>query len=170
MVSLAVAFNTLSCGVSADALIPYYYYYLFPCRLSYTFGFGTFAKLYLAPYLVVNGYLVLITFLQHTDFYVPHYRASEWNWLRGALSTVDRSFGSIIDSQLHHIADTHVCHHIFSKMPFYHAQEATAAMIPVLGAYYLKDDTPILPACYLSWSRCHFVEDQGGVLQYKNKL
>ncbi len=47
----------------------------------------------------------------------------EWNWLRGALCTVDRSFGPLLDHTFHHIVDTHVCHHLFSKMPFYHAQE-----------------------------------------------
>ena len=44
------------------------------------------------------------------------------NWLRGALCTVDRSFGWLLNRTLHHITDTHVCHHLFSKMPFYHAQ------------------------------------------------
>jgi fatty acid desaturase len=41
---------------------------------------------------------------------------------------VDRSFGPLLDHTFHHIVDTHVCHHLFSKMPFYHAQEATEAM------------------------------------------
>merc|ERR1711918_251220 len=56
----------------------------------------------------------------------------EWSWLRGALCTVDRSFGPILDRCLHHISDTHVCHHIFSKMPFYHAQEATKCIKKLL--------------------------------------
>ena len=36
------------------------------------------------------------------------------DWLRGALSTVDRSFG-IFNYFHHHIADTHVAHHLFSQ-------------------------------------------------------
>lgn len=37
------------------------------------------------------------------------------DWLRGALSTVDRSYG-IFDYFHHHIADTHVAHHLFSQV------------------------------------------------------
>ena len=45
----------------------------------------------------------------------------QWDWLRGALSTVDRSYG-LLDIAFHHIADTHVLHHIVSQIPYYHAQ------------------------------------------------
>lgn len=38
---------------------------------------------------------------------LPHFAAGEWHWLRGALSTVDRSYG-FLDHFFHHIADTHV--------------------------------------------------------------
>ena len=41
---------------------------------------------------------------------LPHYEASEWDWLRGALATVDRSYG-LLDHVFHHIADTHVRRH-----------------------------------------------------------
>ncbi|KAF0696070.1 Aste57867_13151 [Aphanomyces stellatus] len=68
---------------------------------------------YVAPYMVCNAYMVLVTYLQHTDTYIPHFRGDEWTWLRGALCTVDRSFGTWIDGAIHHIADTHVTHHLF---------------------------------------------------------
>ena len=55
-----------------------------------------------------------------------------------ALCTVDRSFGPVLDYTFHHISDTHVCHHLFSSMPFYHAQEATEAIRKALGPYYMK--------------------------------
>jgi hypothetical protein len=32
----------------------------------------------------------MLTYLHHSDPTIPHYRAGEWNWLRGALATVDR--------------------------------------------------------------------------------
>lgn len=79
------------------------------------------AQVYIAPYLMVNMWLVMITLLQHTHPSLPHYTDAEWEWLRGALSTVDRSYG-LLDMAFHHIADTHVCHHLFSTMPHYHAQ------------------------------------------------
>ena len=134
-----------------------------------TFGFLKVGAFYLIPYMITNLYLVLITYLQHTDVYMPHFRAKEWNWLRGALCTVDRSFSKIIDHHIHHITDTHVCHHLFSKMPFYHAQEATEHIKRVLGPYYMKDDTPIVHALYRSYSSCQFVEDEGDIVFYKNE-
>eukprot|EP00599_Poterioochromonas_sp_BG-1_P009902 CAMPEP_0173144552 /NCGR_PEP_ID=MMETSP1105-20130129/7293_1 /TAXON_ID=2985 /ORGANISM="Ochromonas sp., Strain BG-1" /LENGTH=444 /DNA_ID=CAMNT_0014058239 /DNA_START=127 /DNA_END=1461 /DNA_ORIENTATION=+ len=133
-----------------------------------TLGFGTVLFYYLVPYFIVNYHLVLITYLQHTDVYMPHFRGKEWNWLRGALCTVDRSFGPLLDHTFHHITDTHVCHHLFSKMPFYHAQEATEAIKKVLGQYYLKDDTPIAVALWRSYSCCQYVEDDGSIVFYKN--
>mmetsp|Transcript_30703 Transcript_30703/g.42035 ORF Transcript_30703/g.42035 Transcript_30703/m.42035 type:complete len:459 (+) Transcript_30703:107-1483(+) len=134
----------------------------------YNFGFLAVATYYLLPYMVTNLFLVLITYLQHTDVFMPHFRSKEWTWLRGALCTVDRSFGFLLDRTLHHISDTHVCHHLFSKMPFYHAQEATEHIKRVLGPYHLKDDTPILHALWRSYSACQFIEDEGDVVFYKN--
>jgi fatty acid desaturase len=94
----------------------------------------------------------------------PENIAIRWSWLQGALATVDRSFGALLDNRLHCITNTHVCHHIFPKIPFYHAREATAALSPVLGPYYLKDDTPILAALWRAWCQCKFVEDEGDVV------
>jgi omega-6 fatty acid desaturase (delta-12 desaturase) len=132
------------------------------------FGAQQVAAYYGVPYLVVNMFLVLITYLQHTDDYVPHYRAGEWTYLRGALSTVDRSFGWLMDHTLHHISDTHVVHHLFSQMPFYHAVEATRHVKRALGKYYLRDDTPIPAALFRSWAAARFVEDEGKVLFMKS--
>lgn len=131
-------------------------------------GAANVAAFYGVPYLVVNLYLVLITYLQHTDDFVPHYREGEWNWLRGALSTCDRSFGWLVDYALHHIADTHVAHHLFSTMPFYNAVEATRYLRAALGPYYLRDDTPIPAALFRSWSAAKFVEDEGQILFMKS--
>lgn len=133
-------------------------------------GGAGFVCYYFVPYLIVNYHLVLITFLQHTDEYIPHYRSKEFTWLRGALATVDRSFGWFVDHHIHHIADTHVAHHLFSTMPFYHAQEATTHLREKLGKYYLRDDTPIWPALWKAWNSCRFIEDEGDIVFYKNKL
>jgi fatty acid desaturase len=59
---------------------------------------------------------------QHTHPALPHFVDGEWEWLRGALATVDRSYGRVLDIVFHHIADTHVAHHLFPQMPHYHAQ------------------------------------------------
>merc|ERR1711988_2076635 len=135
---------------------------------SYVYDFKTVAYFYLLPLMITNLYLVLITYLQHTASYLPHFRGKEWTFLRGALCTVDRSFGVVLNHVFHHITDTHVCHHIFSKMPFYHAQEATEHIKKFLGPYYIKDDTPIATALYRSFSQCQFVEDEGTTVFFKN--
>lgn len=133
-------------------------------------GFPIVFKLYFVPYLVMNAYLVTVTYLHHTDTYVPHFREGEWTWLRGSLCTVDRSYGKILDVVLHHITDTHVCHHIFSKMPFYHCVEATEAIKPILGKYYLRDETPVFAALWRVANYCKYVENDGNVVFYKRKF
>ncbi|PSS36308.1 Delta(12)-fatty-acid desaturase [Actinidia chinensis var. chinensis] len=129
---------------------------------------------YGVPLLIVNGFLVLITWLQHTHPALPHYDSSEWDWLRGALSTMDRDYG-ILNRVFHNITDTHVAHHLFSTMPHYHAMEATKAIKPILGEYYQSDGTPVLKAIWREAKECIYVEadesEQGkGVFWYKNKL
>lgn len=124
--------------------------------VSYTYGFVWFVKTYGIPYLITNAFLVLITFLQHTDPALPHYSGDEWDWLRGALATIDRDYG-YLNVLHHHIADTHVVHHLFSFMPHYHAEEATRAVIPLLKEYYRCDKTPIPQALWQSFARCTFV-------------
>jgi len=121
--------------------------------------------LYFIPYLIVNFWLVLITYLQHTDLALPHYTDGEWDWLRGALATVDRDYG-ILNVVFHHITDTHVVHHLFSPMPHYHAMEATEAVKPLLGEYYRFDDTPVFTSLWRSFRDCNVVypdEKQQGV-------
>ena len=132
------------------------------------FGPRAYALYYFLPYLVVNANLVLITYLQHTDPQVPHFRAPKFDFLQGALCTVDRSYGWLLDHVFHHISDTHVVHHLFHTMPFYHAQEATLAVRAKLGAYYLSDHTPIPLALWRAFNECKFVENEGDVVYYKN--
>lgn len=102
----------------------------------YTYGFWTVFRLYLVPYLWVNHWLVLITFLQHTDPLLPHYRAPEFTFPRGALATLNRNLlggcGSIMGwlgaHATHGISETHVLHHVSSKIPHYNAWEASDAL------------------------------------------
>jgi len=120
----------------------------------YLGGFWSFFYVYGVPYMITNLFLVLITYLQHSDLAVPHYTATEWDWLRGALATIDRNYGffNVLNHVFHHITDTHVVHHLFSDMPFYHAQEATEAVKPLLGKYYRFDDTPITTALWRNFA------------------
>ncbi|KAJ6428004.1 hypothetical protein OIU84_023419 [Salix udensis] len=110
-------------------------------------GLAFLICIYGVPLLIVNGFLVTVTFLQHTHPALPHYDSSEWEWLKGALATMDRDYG-ILNKVFHNITDTHVAHHLFSNMPHYHAMEATRAMKPVLGEFYQFDDTPVYKAIW----------------------
>ncbi|KAJ1967948.1 hypothetical protein IWQ62_001545 [Dispira parvispora] len=136
----------------------------------HVFSFLTVVKFYVMPYLVVNFWLVTITYLQHTHPSVPHYRANEWDFIRGALCTVDRSFGPILDYCLHNITDTHVVHHLFSTMPHYNAMEATKAIRKVLGPYYFYDNTHWAVALWENNVRCKFVEDEGDILFWRRPV
>ena len=77
----------------------------------------------------MNHWLILITFLQHTDPLLPHYRSEEFTFPRGALATLDRSLlgdlgsfmGWVGATTTHGISETHVVHHVSSKIPHYNA-------------------------------------------------
>lgn len=85
------------------------------CVVGHYFGFACVLKTYIIPYFVVHFWLVLITFLHHTNPSCPHYNDEEYMWLKGALSTIDRRFG-ILDVLFHRITDTHVLHHLFAQV------------------------------------------------------
>lgn len=143
-------------------------------RLVLAQGLNWVICVYGIPLLIVNGFLVLITYLQHTHPALPHYDSTEWDWMRGALATVDRDYG-ILNKVFHNITDTHVVHHMFSTMPHYHAMEASKAVKPILGEYYHFDGTPIYKAMWREAKECLYVEaDEGsevkGVYWYKNKF
>lgn len=104
-------------------------YSVFTLSLTYGEPLYTYNSHLLIAALRVNHWLVLITFLQHTDPILPHYRAPEFNFTRGALATLDRSLlgdlGSIMGwigaHATHGISETHVLHHVSSKIPHYNA-------------------------------------------------
>jgi fatty acid desaturase len=125
--------------------------------IIYTYGFKFFTLYYLIPYLWTNAWLVAITYLQHTSPNVKYYKTSEWNFVKGALQTVDRDIG-IFNNLLHHITDTHVCHHFFHQIPHYHAKEATIYIKKILGDSYLSDDTNFVIAMWESVHNCRYVE------------
>ncbi|KAJ6631060.1 fatty acid desaturase-domain-containing protein [Mycena sp. CBHHK59/15] len=142
------------------------------------YSFATVLRVYLVPYLWVNHWLVLITFLQHSDPLVPHYRAEMFNFQRGALCTLDRSLlgdlgpvmGWLGAHATHGISETHVLHHVTSKIPHYHAWEATYALRKRLAAagIHLVGRPGGWAEVYRVMRECRFVEDEGSVVFYKN--
>ncbi|KAJ7621859.1 delta-12 fatty acid desaturase protein [Mycena polygramma] len=144
----------------------------------YVYGFRTVFVVYLQPYLWVNHWLVLITFLQHTDPLLPHYRAPQFTFPRGALATLDRSLlgdmGRVMGWIGAHatcgISETHVLHHVCSKIPHYHAWEATDALRKVLGPAGVRWEGGAggWAEMYRVFRECKFVEDEGDVVFFKN--
>jgi len=118
------------------------------------------ALLYGAPYLFTNAWLVLYTWLQHTDVDIPHLTNDEFSYMRGAFLTVDRPYGPIFDWFHHKIGSTHVAHHIDCTIPHYHAQEVTEAIAKNFPKAYLYDPTPIHVALWRVASNCVAVKLQ----------
>lgn len=163
-----VLVSALGVFIWAAALIAWTYYR----------SFAEVFRVYLVPYLWVNHWLILITFLQHTDPLLPHYRAGAFTFPRGALATFDRnllgglgSIGAWIGAvTTHGISETHVLHHVSSKIPHYNAWEASDALHKRLreAGYDLKGAPGGWGEMVRVMRECRFVEDQGDVVFYKN--
>ncbi|KAG7085812.1 hypothetical protein E1B28_003350 [Marasmius oreades] len=140
------------------------------CSWSWDVGFGQSVKLYLLPWLLTNHWIIMLTYLHHTDPTIPYYRRGAWTFLRGALATVDRPLlGRIGRVFFHNVSHDHVSHHIFSDVPFYNQPEVTARIRTVLKDNYNFDSTNTFRALYRTFTQCEFVEDEGDIVFYKNK-
>ncbi|KAI4522092.1 hypothetical protein K525DRAFT_199621 [Schizophyllum commune Loenen D] len=136
---------------------------------AYLCGWSACLAHYFMPWLFAHNWLVMITYLQHSDPTIPYYRKDQWTFVRGALATVDRPiFGWAGRFFLHNISSDHIAHHFFSTIPFYNLPAATEAIKPVLGEYYNYDSTGVLKALWRSFTQCRFVEDDGAVLFFRN--
>jgi fatty acid desaturase len=118
--------------------------------------------LYGGPYMFVNFWLVLYTLLQHTDVDVPHFEGADWSPVKGALHTIDRPYGAVLDFLHHRIGSTHVAHHVNHTIPHYHALEATNALKAAFPEHYLYDPTSIAAATWRVGKGCTAVEQQPG--------
>jgi len=130
-------------------------------------GLTQVALLYGLPYLWVNHWLVAITYLHHNHNEAEHFEQGTWTFEKGALATVDRDFGFVGRELFHGIIEFHVVHHLFPRIPFYHAEEATGAIQPMLGKKYIRDNTSFLQALWKAWTSHHYVvahETKPGVL------
>jgi omega-6 fatty acid desaturase (delta-12 desaturase) len=136
---------------------------------AYQFGTLPVILYYWGPYCFVNAWLVLYTWLQHTDPSVPHYGDGEWTWVKGAISTIDRPYG-IFDFFHHTIGSTHVAHHLFHEMPWYNADKATAHIKAFLEpkGLYNYDPTPWWKAMWRIARTCHFMESNEGTQYFKS--
>ena len=120
---------------------------------------------YVGPYIVVNAWLVLYTWLQHTHPEIPH--SDNYGFLEGALCTIDRDYGCLFDHLHHAIGSTHVLHHLRPGVPHYHAKAMTRVVKECLGEAYQHDATPIAIALWHTARTCHYVPSVHGVQKYR---
>ncbi|KAI9708436.1 MAG: hypothetical protein M1820_003896 [Bogoriella megaspora] len=139
--------------------------------VTHRIGLGMVALLYVQPYIWLNHWIVAITYLHHTHPDLPKYEEDSWTFLKGATSTVDREFGFIGKHIFHSIIEFHVIHHLFPKIPFYHAEEATKAIIPLLGHEYHSDKKrAFLGGLWESFTKCQWVEPDESRSQAKKGM
>mmetsp|Transcript_15255 Transcript_15255/g.15394 ORF Transcript_15255/g.15394 Transcript_15255/m.15394 type:complete len:443 (+) Transcript_15255:115-1443(+) len=130
--------------------------------LTKKFGMATMLAMYGGPYLVVNAWLVLYTWLQHTDVDIPHLKGEDFSFMKGAFLTVDRPYEKLcfglVDFLHHKIGSTHVAHHIDCTIPHYNAKKATEAIKTAYPDLYLYDPTPIAEATWRIAVNCSVVQ------------
>ena len=110
--------------------------------------------------MVVNMWLIIYTWLQHTDVDVPHLGSDDFSYMRGAFLTIDRPYPKLIDWLHHRIGTTHVAHHIDCTIPHYHAREATDAIALNFPKAYLFEPTPVHRALWRVATECIAVKQR----------
>jgi len=138
-------------------------------HLARQYGWLAVLTYYGVPYLLTNHWIVMFTYLHHSDPTIVHYYASEWTFARGAAATVDRPLlGWMGRFFLHNISHDHVAHHFFVGAPFYNGPKITKHVREVLKEDYNFDSTNTFFALWRSFTQCLFVEENGGIVFYKN--
>ncbi len=136
--------------------------------ISWSINFGIYSMicLYLGPLLVVNIWLVIYTWLHHTDTDVPHLGEGEFSYMRGAFLSIDRPYGKILDFLHHSIGSTHAIHHIEPTVPHYHARLATRVLKNKFPKVYLYNPTPIFNSLWHIATNCVAVKKDLDVDRY----
>lgn len=115
--------------------------------LWYNLGFADFTVVCMVPWLVCSFWLFMVTYLQHHSEDGKLYTDDTFTFEKGAFETVDRNYGKWINRMSHHMMDGHVAHHLFfTKIPHYHLEKATEALVEGLeergqGHLYKQIDT-----------------------------
>tara|TARA_B100000965_G_scaffold57364_2_gene43626 strand:+ start:310 stop:1476 length:1167 start_codon:yes stop_codon:yes gene_type:complete len=135
-------------------------------KLVYIVGFFPILTMYIGPLVVVNCWLVVYTWLHHTDTDVPHLSNSEFTYIRGAFLTIDRPYGRVIDFLHHNIGSSHVVHHLFPTIPHYYAKEATQVIKKSFPKIYLFSPQPIPQALWHVACNCIAVESNNNNGKY----
>ena len=134
--------------------------------LIYKIGLIPIVCLYVGPLLIVNCWLVLYTWLHHTDSDVPHLSNTEFSFMRGAFLSIDRPYGKILDFLHHHIGSSHVVHHVCPTIPHYYARKATLLIKKEFKKAYLFNPDPIPKALWNVACNCVAVKLEKNGVKY----
>ncbi|TMW64413.1 hypothetical protein Poli38472_013035 [Pythium oligandrum] len=115
--------------------------------LSAIVGWRVMGLYYWAPLFVFGSMLVVTMFLNHNDEETPWYADSEWTYVKGNLSIIDRDYGWIV-SNLSHKIGTHQLHHLFPTIPHYNLIPATTHFRTAFPHLVRKSNEPILSAFF----------------------
>ena len=116
--------------------------------LTFKVGIFPIIGIYLGPLLVVNCWLVIYTWLHHTDLDVPHLSNKEFSFMKGAFLSIDRPYGKVLNFLHHNIGSSHVVHHVCPTIPHYHAKKATFLIKKAFKKAYLFNPDPIPKALW----------------------
>ena len=90
------------------------------------------------------------------------YDKESWTFMKGAMETIDRTYGFGLDSITHNITNGHLVHHVFfTQIPHYNLIEARNIIKPFLGDWYKVEDQNWL----LEFLRDHFVLTRRAVFE-----
>jgi len=131
---------------------------------SYQVGLINSVLLYWIPIFVFASWLVLVTFLHHSEGGVTWLSGDKWDYVSGNLVSVDRTYGAILN-HIHHNIETHVIHHLFPAIPHYNLREADEHLQKVLQDKQIKSDENFLVAFFQNWKnyRDHLFVDQNDI-------
>jgi len=106
----------------------------------------------------VHAWLVTVTYLHHTDVFLPHYSPKEWNFVPEALMTVETRSS---------ITLTTVMSSTISSPQFLITMQFWLYLKDKLGEYYACDRMPIWKALFRSFKYCYWVEADKDVVFYR---
>ena len=116
------------------------------CAAGFSFGWMNVLLHYGIPLFIFGSWLVVTTFLHHNHDNARWYSEKEWTFVKGALSSVDRSYG--IFNWLVHDIGTHQIHHVFPSIPHYNLKKATRQFRKAFPQLVLEDHSSILLSFY----------------------
>lgn len=112
--------------------------------IAKAYGWGTLGQVYFGPLFVFASWLVVTTFLHHQEENTPWFADGTWDYVKGNLSSIDRSYWPF-DDVVHNIG-THQIHHLFPIIPHYKLKKATEAFRKAYPKLVRKSEVSAIPA------------------------